>query len=429
MAGLKLMAELGLDGTGFATGLKRAEGLAMGATRSIANTLIGMVGIGTVGLAIHKTVESASEVVIASQRLGLGVQQLQVLRQAAIAAGQDFSLLIRTFEKLEVARKKALTPGRENDSDRRAFARVGVNHDMLENQTAAQLFMGPMSKAFKAGNQEDMVTALKQLELARNEFGAMIPVLKTDFVELSKKMGEAGAMMDTLTAVKLKNLGNEFQLLAKIITTVLGPTIVWVSEWIARATFKGGKAVAEFAGSMGAGTAHQGPLRAAFTTAMMLLSIPVAGIVGPIFGSGAAYKIFDSVSRKTGYRWAAGQAGGAAAKAPWEAGQKEYEDMLRRLEKEAYDLEHQKPDGAFKGDLAKYSPKAFETPGDSLVKIGNFLGGSQTALTRMAEQRTNYLRVIAAAVTRSGPVAGQGQQSRMIQTAHMAAFGMFIPHF
>jgi hypothetical protein len=96
---------------------------------------------------------------------------------------------------------------------------------------------------------------------------------------------------------------------------------------------------------------------------------------------------------------------------------------------EADEIDHQKPDSAFKGDMQKISPKAFGTPGDSLVKIGNFLGGSQTALTRMAEQRTNYLRVIAAAVTRSGPVAGQGQQSRMIQAGHMAAFGMFIPHF
>ena len=91
MAGLKLMAELGLDGTGFATGLKRAEGLAAGATRSITTALIGMVGVGTVGVAISKTVESAKELGVACERLDIGVKQIQVLRKAAIDAGVEFA--------------------------------------------------------------------------------------------------------------------------------------------------------------------------------------------------------------------------------------------------------------------------------------------------------------------------------------------------
>jgi hypothetical protein len=103
MAGLKLMAELGLDGSGFASGLKKAEGLAAGAGHGIRDALVGLVGIGTVSLAIQKTVHSAEEVANAAERLGVGTTNLQVLRKAAIDAGIEFTKLEKTFEAIDVA--------------------------------------------------------------------------------------------------------------------------------------------------------------------------------------------------------------------------------------------------------------------------------------------------------------------------------------
>src|ERR1039458_8550629 len=94
--GLKLVGELGLDGSGFASGLKKAESLAAGAGHGIRNALIGLVGIGTIELAIQKTVESAKELGVACERLGIGSTQLQVLRKAAKDAGVEFEKVEKT---------------------------------------------------------------------------------------------------------------------------------------------------------------------------------------------------------------------------------------------------------------------------------------------------------------------------------------------
>ena len=219
--GLKLIGELGLDGSGFAAGLRKAEGLAHSAGHGIREAIVGIVGIGTIGLAIHKTVESAKELVDASERLGIGVTNLQVLRKAAVDAGAEFGKLEKTFERIDVARHKALTPGQEGAGERRAFAQMGVSPEMLRSQTASQLFMGPMSQAAKGQNQEQLGPLLQQIGL--RDFGAMIPVLKTNFKELGESMKKYGGIMDAETAVKLKHLGDEFNLMSQIIVSQLGP--------------------------------------------------------------------------------------------------------------------------------------------------------------------------------------------------------------
>jgi hypothetical protein len=65
--------------------------------------------------------------------------------------------------------------------------------------------------------------------------------------------------------------------------------------------------------------------------------------------------------------------------------------------------------------------KSLEVPSDSLTRVGNFLGGSQEAITRLAEQRTQYLRRIAAGMDR----LTSGRAGSSTSLAHMNA--VFIP--
>jgi hypothetical protein len=58
------------------------------------------------------------------------------------------------------------------------------------------------------------------------------------------------------------------------------------------------------------------------------------------------------------------------------------------------------PSGGFPGDPGHRTLKSLEVPSDSLTKVGNFLGGSQGAIMRLAEQRTQYLRRIAMGIDR-----------------------------
>ena len=82
--------------------------------------------------------------------------------------------------------------------------------------------------------------------------------------------------------------------------------------------------------------------------------------------------------------------------------------------------------------MPKYSPKAFETPGDGLVKIGNFLGGSQNAMMRLAERRTSLLARIERNTANYGLPGAHSVGDRLAGASSfrgLGAFGVFVPHF
>jgi hypothetical protein len=405
--GLKLIAELGLDGSGFASGLRKAEGLAQSAGHGIRDAIVGMVGIGTVGLAIHRTVESATELVNASQRLGVGVTNLQVLRKAAMDAGTEFGKLEKTFERIDMARRAALTPGSEGSDQHKAFARLGISPEMLRSMTASQLFMGPMSQAFKGGNAEQLGPLLRQLGL--KDFGAMIPVLKTNFEELAAEMKKYGGIMDTETAVKLKHLGDEFSLVGNIITAQLGPALIKLTEWMYLALLKLGGGLAGAAAAAGAGTAKMGAGEQAVAYAK-ITGAGFADIFARVFKGrteAESKKYMKAAAAAAGFNVKAMEGATATAKAPWEGAVKGFEDLLAKFAKEAKALDNQKPpEEGFTGTVQKRSVKSLEVPADSLTRVGNFLGGSQNAIMRLAEQRTQFLRQIAANTAPRGRTGG-----------------------
>ena len=80
-------------------------------------------------------------------------------------------------------------------------------------------------------------------------------------------------------------------------------------------------------------------------------------------------------------------------------------DFQARMKAEAHALDNPTPP-VFTGEPAKLSRKALEVPGDSLTRVGNFLGGSGNAIQRMAAQRTEFLRQIAQNTRHHGGAAG-----------------------
>src|SRR5437879_804059 len=111
--GLRLQGEVSLDGSGFEAGLKRLEGAAGQFANTLKGAAAGAFGIYGIEQAIQKTIDSARELVTESKRLGVGVEQLQVLRQAAKENNTELSQVAKAFERSDVAREKALRGGPE----------------------------------------------------------------------------------------------------------------------------------------------------------------------------------------------------------------------------------------------------------------------------------------------------------------------------
>ena len=387
MPGLKLMAELGLDGSGFAAGFNKAKGYAEGAGEGLKHLVIGAIGVGTVEEAIRRTVETAKDLVETSERLAIAPEQLQVLRQAAKQSNVEFENLAETFEKVDIARQKALIPGKEGQRERRAFSALGIGSDALRTQTAASLFTGQMHQAALNRNPEELGVIFK--ELGVKAFGRLIPMLKTNFDELGAHMKKIGAIMDTETAVKLKALADEAGLLVQIIVSQLGPALVKLTEVIYGNILKLGKTVVGAGSFYKAGTAHMSPTQR-------------AGALLKTAGLGAEHLLgmidTKELNRRLGQTIDLGAAipAGQKAQEPWDKLIAQFDGFLAKMKDRANELDHPKPPnlgGAVLPPLM--NKKSWETPTNSLLRIGNFLGSSQGLIGQINQRKVQLLQVIA----------------------------------
>src|ERR1044071_1281132 len=228
--GLKLMAELGLDGTGFRSGFRDAERGAHEFAAGLKSVIIQAIGIATIEQALAKTVETARDLVEQSERLGIAPEKLQVLRQAAKDSSIEMDKLATSIEKTAIAREKALMGGEEGKKIANVFKAMGIDSKALQRLTGAQLLMGPIAGNVRTRDADSMAILFQELGI--KGFGKIIPVLKTDFDALEKRLRGMNAIMDTLTAVKLKNLNDGFSSLAGIIYTSLGPALVGLAEFV-----------------------------------------------------------------------------------------------------------------------------------------------------------------------------------------------------
>jgi hypothetical protein len=229
---LKLIGEVALDGSGFEAGLKKLEHGAERVSDSLKELAMAAFGIYGIEAAIHKTFETAERLVNTSKRLGVGVEQLQVLEQAAKDSGTELEGIAHAFEKIDEAREKALAGGAEGEKIMGRFRQLGISVEDLQKKNASELFQGRFAEVSRANNPEILGPIFR--DIFGKGFGPIITLLQTDFEELHKKMENLGLIMSAETAVKLKGIGEEFELLSKIIVVSLGPALVSFTEWLLR---------------------------------------------------------------------------------------------------------------------------------------------------------------------------------------------------
>lgn len=384
MPSLKLMAELGLDGSSFAAGFQRAKGLAEGVAEGIKHVVIGAIGIATVEEAISRTVETAKELVETSERLAIAPEQLQVLRQAAKNANVDFEKLVETMEKLSIAREKALMPGAEGFDARRAFRAMGVSNEQLHGMTSSQLLLGPIRNAVLGRNPEELGIIFR--ELGVKAFGGLIPLLKTNFGELESSMQKLGMLMDTETAVKLKQLSQGFGYLAAIIATRLGPALISLTEifikifaglgsaWVYLSTLlRNPKTGENMARTMAAQSGFGGPNASQKQAMEDLREHPVSEAEEKT----ARDKAYEA-AKQFAFKWI-----------------DTLDEMEKKFKEMAAELNNPAPPDLGGSSIPPKLPrKALVEQSDSLVKIGNFLGGNDRIINRLQEKQVYWLEKI-----------------------------------
>lgn len=247
----RIHGEVSLDGAMFKRGLSEVGGQT---TEFLKRFALGAVGIASVEQAFEKTIDSANELVNASRKLDVTVEQLQVLRQAAEENGLEFDSMTKALERFNAVRENILEGGKGSAQQIAALRRLGVTPQDLISQTGAQSLMGQISQTAQKSNAADIANDLKQI------FGRggmeLFGTLKTNFDALGDKMKESGAIMSEQVAVKLKALGEEYEFISRIIISQLAPSLLALAQWAYKISVRATGAVAGAGSYWGAVYSH-----------------------------------------------------------------------------------------------------------------------------------------------------------------------------
>ncbi len=362
-----------MDGSSFEAGIRRLSKTGTQAFSELKQYAAAAFGGAAIDRMMRTSIDNAAELVNAARRLGTeGTEGLQVMRQAAKDAGVELGTVEKAFEKINVARAKALKGDAGAIS---ALKALGITDLKMSTE---KMLMGPLRDKALSMNAQNFQPLLKNLGI---KSGEIIPFLKTDFEELGNEMRKLGLVTSDEVAIKLKLLGEGFDLMSKLIATRFGPALLAAAEGLARLFAKGSGAVAGTVGFV------QGAVSGDWDWKRMTK----LGL-GPVAWTIPALNPFDMK---------AAQAGRDELKGATDAQAKDFFDAYeKRMEKLKHDLENPpapnfETSGAGKEAKEKAGRGRMDTA-DSLVRVGNFLGDSQSALIGVAERQLAVLHTIAA---------------------------------
>jgi len=399
-----LKAIIGGDASALEREFMRVGVMARGLGRSITSSIMGAIGVAGMGMMVRSTVQFADELVNASKRLGVTIEQLQVLRELAKQNGAEFETMTKGLENIDAARSKAL---KGDKGTMAAFSSLGITQGDLLSKTAAQLFLGPMHQAATTQSPETLGPVMK--EIMGKPFRELMATMTADYDGLKKRMEDAGLIMSSEVAVKLKALGDEFSLLSRIVATQVGPALVKFAEWAYKAVLGGSKRLVGTAGAIEGATQGKSTLGKVksvwdmFFAEMNVEFREAMGIAKP--GERAAWaKVF-------GFNVEAGLAGKQAAEEPFKVKEAEFAALLANLEAAA--KERPKiPDFEFEVE-SKGRAKDLHGHLTSLQEIGAYASPAQVTLLdtakkseKTAKKSEEHLEVIKNHVIKIGAASG-----------------------
>lgn len=343
----RINGEITLDGSMFRRGLQTAGAEA---TSFLKNFALGAVGVYGLEQAFHKTVDRADELINKARNIDMGVEQFQVLAQAAQNAGLEMDFITKAFEKFNATRENILNKGVGWQQQLLAMHRLGVSDDELKNGTAAENVMGAVSRSAKTMSPADITNDLR---VAFGRGGAdLFKFLETDFQALESKMKSMGSIMDTTTAIQLKQFRNEMQLISNVLTSSFAPVIIFIGKGLFQV-------------------------------------VTLLGTFGTYLGSliqDLAFLAIGNKAQKEAVR--NGLSPGQEAQEYFNKQQDYFRALEEQAKAMAYAADHPRPFDTSKEipSLETKAKRERQLSSDSLISTGNFLGAGRNSIGEVAQR-------------------------------------------
>lgn len=360
--GLDLKAFVSLDGTGFQSGLNKLQSVA----GNLQSQIAGAFSIGAIATLTKKTIDYAGHVNDLSDRLGVSTDFLQEFQYVAQQTGTDLDKLARVMEEVRDNRNKALG----GDSKALAqFAAFGITQEQLRSARLEDLISGPIASAFQSGDVQGKLGEAWR-RLGGRGAGELVAGFTDGFAEGRARAHQAGAVMTEDIIAQLDELGDRFAILGQQIMATVGNAIIRVVENL--------------------------------RLGVMTIGAIFNGIVAFL---GRAFRGFGP---------------GQAAEAGWEAFQNTmgeffvqlWDENERREQRAEQRRQRQRPQGVepTEPNITRQRAERMEAiqSGDSLTRVGNFLGSSRDVLAHVANQQLTVLQIIAQNTSRIGRSTNTG---------------------
>lgn len=358
---LKLMAEIGLDGSGIQRGMNQVRGQISGLAASIGAAF----SVGAVTAFAKKTIEAAGHITDLSARLGVSTSYLQEMQYVMKQNGGSVDDLTTAFEKMGAARIKAL----EGDAYAQAnFAKFGISQQDLKTKSTQDIMDAVASKFKEFGRNDVLVSAFK--EMGGRGAAALIPAF-VDGLEAGRASArESGAVMSQETVAQLDEAGDALDRFALTIQGNIAPYIVDAVNLIVDA-----------GDNLAASSSYLGALLSQFDLMKIIkANFSIEGIKG---GGG-----IGEFARQLG--GSSLEAEKAFDQSVAEADKRKEEAAKKRAAKIAEQNKPQEvPEVVAKAKKPEIAKAIARNPAftDSLVSVGNFLGAGRGTLENIAQKQ------------------------------------------
>lgn len=228
---LSLVARLGLDATGFNSGLKRsqsaAERFGRNVNSSIKGYLAGAFAVGVVGRNFFEQISKAGEFRKQAQALGISTEELQKYKYAADQTNASYDGLLRANQRFA----QALARARDGEEayleplERLGFLQEDIANDDLSNSF---LKLGDRVKDLTGKTQLTVQQSSDLQDVLGRNAREVIPVMQAGLREMGNEAENLGLIIEDDLNARFAQMGDRMTTLTYRINKLVAGPLDWL---------------------------------------------------------------------------------------------------------------------------------------------------------------------------------------------------------
>lgn len=244
MANFSLLAKLGMDSSGFQTGIDQADSVRKKFQKGLGKLKLALAALG-IGKVTMDAIRLGSQISDMAVQLNIGAEALQVFEFAAREAGVETGIMERAIRNVQLRTQQGIEG---NKRYAEAYKTLGLNIETVQRLPVEKKLEAIAIASGKATNKQAAYNAVAAIlgERAGPKMQEILQSLAKDgFDEVSRAAKESGTVMSDETIARMDEAADTieqakraFTVLAAEITAIFLPVIKTVTREFVRFTEK-----------------------------------------------------------------------------------------------------------------------------------------------------------------------------------------------